>query len=760
MKLYQSDCFQDKSNKIFPHQMEIKTVDDLRKTVERDHMFSAVKDGIREKGKTNFIRSNCFVGDIDNEHSDNPDDWIQPDDISDAFDNDVKFWIVFSRNHMREKGGKSPRPRFHVYCQLSQEITNYDDFSAFAQLVCGWFPFFDRVVITHPTQFIFGVKNPEIKWIDGEQTIDQIMSDKTDDQIEAEKVKWLEHFSSVEEGYDPDWIESVRKFLDGDEEDFPEIDDPQLDSDERDNQCEWFESWAKTHSVVIRGRGSFHDNNHWHAKYYVVDCHQKELHTVEGKNDTKIIVDAGPVPGRINFKCWHDHCVGATWEDFRAAHDRPFELKLISRKVNLRKVPKRGPDGKTIMVPVQSSDNMAAVLREDPELAGRIRFDAFSCRPRYEGQLPWRPEGDNSGEWVDSDDAFLAARMHTVYGLKGRDIFEDSMRMILFENRFNPVVDYLEHLPEWDGVDRIADLLPDFLGAARTAYNAAVMRLTMLQGVARIYRPGCKADHVPVLVGRQGIGKSEFAKRLAKYDSWYDGNFNTLDGREAAERLRGKWICELSELLAMKRAKEVEAVKSFITTQVDSYREPYSRHVTDHPRFCIFVATTNEESFLSDRTGNRRFLPVRCGVQEKTKSLFDADAQSVFDMAWSQALHEYKKAEGNPALILPDDVLSDAEAEQAAHLEEDPRVGVIQKYLDEDVLDRVCVLEIWHKALHETGQPTGRDSRQIHSIMRNDIKGWREDGQQRFAVYGQQRAYRRFSDAPEGFELMDEDIPF
>ena len=418
--------------------------------------------------------------------------------------------------------------------------------------------------------------------------------------------------------------------------------------------------------------------------------------------------------------------------------------------ITLEKKPtaKKDPSGNPVMVNKQSIQNIVTVLQEDEDIAGKIRYDMIGYVPKYFGQLPWRREGDTYGDWKDFDDASLKSYLDTYYGLKGNDIYENGFTIVAESNRFNPITDWLEALPPWDGTKRIDTLLADYLGADRNRYTAEVMQIFMQGAINRAYHPGCKFDYMPVLVGEQGSGKSMFLRRLAVNDVWFDDNLNTVEGTQAVERLRGKWILELAELLAVKRQKEVESIKAFITTQVDSYREPYARRTTDRPRACVFAATTNDYNFLTDRTGNRRFLPVAVHKQRKTRDLFDDDVREYFEQAWAEALYIYKTE--HPALVLSDDVQDNAIQIQKSFLEEDSWVGIIQEYLDNCTTKFVCAAELWQRALEQPGLPKRSDSGRILAIMRNEIYGWKAANNQRCGKYGIQKAFQRddFAELP------------
>jgi predicted P-loop ATPase len=107
-------------------------------------------------------------------------------------------------------------------------------------------------------------------------------------------------------------------------------------------------------------------------------------------------------------------------------------------------------------------------------------------------------------------------------------------------------------------------LIIDYLGAENNSYTKAVTRKTLCAAVARIYDPGIKFDHILVLSGPQGLGKSTFFNRLG--GKWFSDSLNITDMRDkaAAEKLQGYWILELGELAGIKKT-DVETVKSFVS---------------------------------------------------------------------------------------------------------------------------------------------------------------------------------------------------
>lgn len=416
---------------------------------------------------------------------------------------------------------------------------------------------------------------------------------------------------------------------------------------------------------------------------------------------------------------------------------------------------------------VQSIDNICEVIRRDPNLSGRIRYNTLSYAPFIFGDLPWSK--GNYREWNNTDDSNLKCYIESVYGLKSLEKIMEALNIVIYENKFNPVVDYLEQLT-WDGKPHIENLLTDYLGVKKDKYSIECMKLFMLGAINRAYYPGCKFDYMPVLVGEQGVGKSTFFKLLAGNDDWYNDNFNTVDGDKATEKLRGMWIVELAELLAVKKAQAVESIKAFITSTVDTYRPPYGRRTEQRPRVCVFAGTTNSTHFLTDRTGNRRYLPLMVNKSDVKKSMFDnrEAVQEDFRQAWAEALHIYKT--DNPKLVLPDELMQTVKDIQGSYIEEDVRVGIIQEWLDNTKEDYVCAAMIYELALgNERQKPDRRASNEIHDIMEHSIKHWKKvsnehGGRKKLKVYGTQICYERVAvcDEGDGFQKIidDSELPF
>ena len=171
--------------------------------------------------------------------------------------------------------------------------------------------------------------------------------------------------------------------------------------------------------------------------------------------------------------------------------------------------------------------------------------------------------------------------------------------------------DYLKSL-KWDSEPRIERWLIDYLGVGDSEFAWAVGKRWLISAVARIFQPGCQADHTLLLEGDQGIKKSTALRVLTGAD-WFTDHISDLDSKDSRIDLHGKWIVELGELSAIRRSL-TERVKSFLTATSDHFRPPYGRSAIDVKRQNVFAGSVNDENPFTDETGDRRFWPVRCGT--------------------------------------------------------------------------------------------------------------------------------------------------
>ncbi len=254
-------------------------------------------------------------------------------------------------------------------------------------------------------------------------------------------------------------------------------------------------------------------------------------------------------------------------------------------------------------------------LRRDPDLQGVLGFNELSNN--MEARRPWPFPQGRMGAITGATDLLLGNWLSKKYGLPAitRQAIMEGMETVAYENPWHPIREWLLGL-QWDGKPRLAKWLiwvigedPESMAPNLAEYLTLVGRYWLVGMVKRVMEPGCKFDYCPVLEGKGGLGKSTLVETLAG-SGWYsDTPFEIGKGKESQEQVQGIWGYELGELSQMGKAV-IEAIKQFISAKVDRYRPAYGRVTESHPRQCVLVGTTNENTYLRDRTGNRRFWPV------------------------------------------------------------------------------------------------------------------------------------------------------
>lgn len=393
--------------------------------------------------------------------------------------------------------------------------------------------------------------------------------------------------------------------------------------------------------------------------------------------------------------------------------------------------------------PEKTIPNFLTIFETDNNLKDIVRFN----------ELSMSAENSRTGKlWNEHDDSLVKAYIEQCYGVRNNECYYDAFNIVCHKNTYNPIKRLLES-KTWDGKERISTLFQKYLKCDDNEYTKEVARLVFAGGIARLYNAGCKFDFMPIFRGQQGSGKSSFIRWLALNDSWFK-EVGDIDGQEGKEALDGAWICEISELLALTKSKEVEAVKSFITRQNDNYRKPYERRVTDNPRKCIFIGTTNRTQFLTDKTGNRRFLPIETHCNGYDLYEHEQECREEILQCWLEAKQKFDS--GNYSLVANKEVLDQIKQQQNSYVEDDWRIGVIEEYIRSK--DRTCVKDIWDNAFNYKDKPiTKKDSNDIVSIFDSEFSDeWEKASTIRFTNYGRQRGWIK---KPKQVETAGE-LPF
>lgn len=424
-------------------------------------------------------------------------------------------------------------------------------------------------------------------------------------------------------------------------------------------------------------------------------------------------------------------------------------------------------------------DNATLVIENDPNLKGLVGENVFKGYPEIlRKSTPWK-RATNSPTWTDADDSQLRIYLAHVYGIRNRQAILDALTAAMEHNAFDPVKQYIES-EKWDGTPRVERLLIHYLGAEDSEYVRTVTRKMMVAAVARVYEPGKKFDYMVTFVGPQGLGKSLFIQKIG--NGWTSDTLPDLRSKQAYESLDGVWLMEMGELVALKKADR-ETIKNFISKTEDTYRKAYARNVSVNRRRCIFIGTTNDESFLNDATGARRFLVIDCDQSRVEEPVWKGLGAAEVHQIWAEAKHFYDQ--GERIMDMPDDVAATALKQQNEHTEDDPMAGGIAVYLETRIPGdwdgytleqraqwyratdgyreeqgkaigsdgqaiglferrKVCAQEIWAECFQKKVSDMGLlDSKRICETMRK-VPGWKQDEKtSRVGPYGPQRCFVR-----------------
>jgi len=296
--------------------------------------------------------------------------------------------------------------------------------------------------------------------------------------------------------------------------------------------------------------------------------------------------------------------------------------------------------------PKPTLGNVLRALRDAPDWQNVFRYNTFSNRILISRQPPFDGGKPAPREISDTDFTRVADWMEG-RGMAGvsKHMATDAVAAVADDNRFSPLVDYLDSLAH-DGAARIDGWLIDHFGAADTPLHRAFSARFLISAVARAYRPGCQVDTMLVLEGLQGIGKSS-ALRAMFSGPWFTDHIPDLHNKDAALQIQGIWCLEHAEMATLNRT-DANRAKEFISRREDRFRAPFGRTTENHPRQCVFAATVNPNGsgYLKDETGARRFWPVLCGVTWPDGGRIDIPAlAAIRDQLWAEAVARYRAGE-------------------------------------------------------------------------------------------------------------------
>jgi len=345
-------------------------------------------------------------------------------------------------------------------------------------------------------------------------------------------------------------------------------------------------------------------------------CPWDELHTTGNTGDGSTVwflagsngYDAG------HFNCFHGHCEGRTDSDFFDAigfeHDVQADFELIESVADEVRLPnfKRDKKGKI----EATIENVCKALMSCHFAGIKIRFDEFK------DEIVYSP--CDCEEWVTfRDENYVEIRINlAAKGFKpvGRELIRDAVLFVASENKFDSAIEWINRL-EWDGVPRINNFMTDYMGAIETYYAESVGSYLWTALAGRVLSPGIKADMSPIFVGNQGAGKSTAVAAIVP-DIEFFTEVSLIGEKDAdlSRKMRGSLVAEIGELRGL-NSRDIESIKAFITRTHEEWTPKFKEFNTKFPRRLVFIGTTNQDQFLADETGNRRWLPIKIGQSGK-----------------------------------------------------------------------------------------------------------------------------------------------
>jgi len=312
-----------------------------------------------------------------------------------------------------------------------------------------------------------------------------------------------------------------------------------------------------------------------------------------------------------HFRCLHAHCEHRTDGDFiEATGYVTDEFAVVEPQPGDTELPlllppfERNRQGEILA----TVGNLQLALKRADVSEVHIGYDAFNDEIML---APWK-----TADWrnfTDADYVRLRIRLEGG-GFKpiGRELIRDVVGLVAEENRFDSAQLWLSKL-EWDGVPRVERFWTDYFQAEDSDYIKSCSTYIWTAMAGRVLQPGVKTDMVPILVGDQGVGKSSgVAAMVPSEDHFMEVKLDDQE-TEMARRMRGKLVGEIGELRGL-HSREIEHVKAFVTRTHEEWVPKYKEFSIKFPRRLVFIGTTNNDEFLADETGNRRWLPIRVGA--------------------------------------------------------------------------------------------------------------------------------------------------
>lgn len=403
---------------------------------------------------------------------------------------------------------------------------------------------------------------------------------------------------------------------------------------------------------------------------------------------------------------------------------------------------------------IASPRNLAIILANHGGWSTALSYNERSDLIEWATPSPVPELRDRVGQGLRDEDetaiqVWLEATYHCVFGER---VLHAGLAHLAVQNAHDPVRTWLNGL-RWDADPRLDTWTQRLLGAKDTALNREFGARWMISAVARALSPGCQADHMLVLEGPQGAGKSSALAALVPQPLWFSSSLPDIKDKKAAqEGILGPWIIEIGELDAMSNA-DTSRVKSFLTERNDRFRAAYARNTGVHPRRVVFAGSTNDEHYLKDATGGRRFWPIYCHAIRPATEIATEREQ-----LWAEAVERYQN--GARWHITDEALVMAASKAQAARHQADPWEGPLEELAVSETtkaagkIPRITVQQAFAAVRVDLARQDGHATRRVAACFRR--LGWVQR-QRRDGFDGSRR--RAYEPRHSSADTDDDDCP-
>ena len=379
------------------------------------------------------------------------------------------------------------------------------------------------------------------------------------------------------------------------------------------------------------------------VKYILEHCLFDESH--KGK-DAAIFQKSD---GSLGYKCFHNSCSGKHWKDVRLLFEPDaYDKKSDKSKKRKNRLSVYDIDGTGLL----TIENLSNYLN----MKGyKIWYNIIKHTVEYSGFYGYSEE-----HLTETAPTIIYNELQTEFKRCSIDKIATMLLVIASNHRINPVLDMIK-AAKWDGKNRIEEIYNIFGIKKDDTLSRKIIKKWLMQAVCGLFNDSkhpFSLDLILVFKGRQGIGKTRFFEHLSMFPQYF-GEGMCIDPRnkDSIIQATSNWICELGEIGSTMK-KDMDSVKAMLTKANDEYRLPYGRATLKFPRMTAFVGTVNDDKFLIDQTGNRRFatVPISDDIHiDYNKQIKPFDALQLWAQIYHTVLEEIAKGESMSSCFRLDD---------------------------------------------------------------------------------------------------------